>query len=155
VLLTCLVAPGGTTAGNSAGGIGITYQGKLGLDGERVNSRFDFRFRLYEAPTRGTQVGSTVIVEDIVVTDGPVTVRLDFGPFFAGSTRWLEVGLRRAGGWWELQAPPAAPVNHPQPQRSVGGAGGQRPLIRRFLAIGKRLPDSAPKTAKPTRRSVQ
>jgi hypothetical protein len=155
VLLTCLVAIGGTTAGNTAVRIGITYQGKLVLERKPVNGRFDFRFRLFDAPTKGTQVASTVIVEDIVVTDGLVAVCLDFGPFFAGNTRWLEVELRRAGGWWELQAPPAAPGNHPQPQRSVGGAGRQRPANRNFLAIEECVSDSATVMARPTRRRLQ
>ncbi len=43
-------------------GTGFTYQGRLADGGAPAEGTFDFEFKLYDDPTDGAQVGSTVRV---------------------------------------------------------------------------------------------
>jgi hypothetical protein len=74
-------------------GTSFTYQGRLADAGVPANGTYDLELRLFAAPAGGTALG-TVLRDDVVVTDGLFTVRVDFGPAFTGSQRWLEVGVR-------------------------------------------------------------
>lgn len=79
-------------------GSGFTYQGRLEVDGAPANDSYDFQFRLFDAATGGDQVGSTVTVPGVTVTDGFFSVLLDFGAgAFDGQARWLEVAVREGG----------------------------------------------------------
>ena len=79
-------------------GTGFTYQGYLTDDGSEANGEYDFEFKLYDAAADGSQVGGTVITDDVTVTDGLFTVNLDFGSgAFTGDARWLEIGVRDGG----------------------------------------------------------
>ena len=79
-------------------GSGFTYQGYLTDGGSPANGTYDFEFRLYDDPDTGTQVGSTVTVDDKTVTDGLFMVELDFGSgAFNGEARYLEIGVRPGG----------------------------------------------------------
>jgi hypothetical protein len=63
--------------------------------GNPANGEYDFEFKLYDTASDGTQIGSTVTKEDVTVTDGLFTVKLDFGSgAFNGDARWLEIGVR-------------------------------------------------------------
>jgi len=42
------------------------------------------------------QVGSTIALDDVTVTDGLFTVQLDFGAVFDGTALYLEIGVRPA-----------------------------------------------------------
>ena len=76
-------------------GTGFTYQGRLTDGGSPANGIYDFEFKLYDAASSGTQVGSTIIQDDVAVTDGLFTVELNFGSgIFTGDARWLEIGVR-------------------------------------------------------------
>jgi hypothetical protein len=75
-------------------GTAFTYQGSLTDNGSPANGDYDFRFQLYDAATGGSQVGSTVALEDVSVADGLFTVRLDFGEVFDGMALWLAIGVR-------------------------------------------------------------
>ena len=78
-------------------GTSFTYQGRLTDSGSSANGSYDFRFilyNLYNAESGGSQVGSTINVEDYPVTDGLLTVQLDFGNVFDGTALWLEIGVR-------------------------------------------------------------
>ena len=102
----CLLVLGGASGSDAAVGTAFTYQGRLDANGAPVNGHFDFELRLYNAPAGGTQVGPTVTVADVVIVDGLVTLRLDFGPVFTGNALWLEIGLRPVGGGsFELLSP--------------------------------------------------
>ncbi len=73
----------------------FTYQGRLNDSGGPVNGPADFEFRLFNAAAAGTQVGSTVAINDTGVTNGLFTAALDFGASaFDGSARWLEIAVR-------------------------------------------------------------
>jgi hypothetical protein len=76
-------------------GTAFTYQGRLTDGGSPANGDYDFEFRLYDADSGDGQVGSTVTVGDVTVSDGLFTVELDFGGSrFTGDARWLRIGVR-------------------------------------------------------------
>ena len=56
---------------------------------------FDFEFRLFVDPIGQAQVGSFIALEDIPLTAGRFTVKLDFADgVFNGDQRWLEKSVR-------------------------------------------------------------
>ena len=76
-------------------GTSFTYQGRLTDGGRPASGSYDFQFRLYDAASGWTQVGSTVNKEDVAVTEGLFTVELSFGGgVFTGDERWLEIFVR-------------------------------------------------------------
>jgi hypothetical protein len=82
----------------------FTYQGRLTSSGAAVTGTSDIQFSLYDAATGGTQLGSTVTVLSVTVTDGLFTVPLDFGisPILPEAStspdRWLEIAARTPAG---------------------------------------------------------
>jgi hypothetical protein len=95
-------------------GTAFTYQGRLEQDGSPVNDTCDMRFRLYDAASAGSQVGSTINT-GVPIVDGYFTVNLDFGSgAFDGDRRWLEIRVDCDGGGYtnlgrqELTAAPYA-----------------------------------------------
>ena len=77
----------------------FNYQGRLTDGGNLANGNYDFEFRLFTAPTDGTQVGSTLPFNNITVTSGSFEVTLNFGAAaFPGADRFLEISVRPAGG---------------------------------------------------------
>lgn len=81
-------------------GTDFTYQGKLDLSGSPVTGTADFQFKLFAAVSGGTQIGSTVAVNNVTVSDGTFSVSLDFGAtaFEVGEERWLELVVRSPAG---------------------------------------------------------
>ena len=77
----------------------FTYQGRLGSAGQPAHGAHDFAFRLFDAETSGTQVGTEQAVSSHDVDQGVFSVQLDFGdaPFNA-APRWLEIRVRASGG---------------------------------------------------------
>jgi len=102
VLFAVSVAAGAGVLGTT-----FTYQGILSDSGSPVSGQADLRFTLWDAVSGGAQVGSAVVVEDLAVSDGRVTVPLDFGDVFAGSELWLAVEVRDGGstGTYTLLTP--------------------------------------------------
>ncbi len=78
-------------------GTAFTYQGVLSDAGAPVAGDYDFRVFLYNADAGGGQVGTTVLVGNAAVTDGRVSLDLDFGDVFDGTALWLEIHLRETG----------------------------------------------------------
>jgi hypothetical protein len=82
-----------TSAANlqSALSTSFTYQGRLDKDGSPVDDACDMRFKLYDAASAGTEVGSDPHA-GVPVTDGLFSVNLDFGAdAFTGDRRWLGI----------------------------------------------------------------
>ncbi|MBM4429963.1 MAG: hypothetical protein FJ026_06375 [Chloroflexi bacterium] len=76
-------------------GTSFTYQGRLLDAGQPASGSYDLQFKLYNAASAGTQLGSTVQKDDMAVTTGLFTVELDFGSgVFTGDARWLEIAVR-------------------------------------------------------------
>lgn len=96
-------------------GTEFTYQGQLDESGMPANGSYDFRLFLYNSEAGGAQVGDTVVVTDVPVTDGLFQIDVDFGPgTFAGNPRWIEIGVRPAGDGTYSTLSPRQPV-HPAP----------------------------------------
>ena len=76
----------------------FTYQGSLSNGGTAANGNHDFEFALFDALSGGSQTGSTIALNNVLVTNGIFTVRLNFGnQFSSGATRFLEIRVRPAG----------------------------------------------------------
>ena len=76
-----------------------TYQGQLNQSAQPVNGSADFEFKLWDDPNAGTQIGATVAVNDVSITDGLFAVQLDFGQnAFGGGARWLDIAIRSPAG---------------------------------------------------------
>jgi hypothetical protein len=98
LFLPARIAAVGNSAEDSplaAVGTAFTYQGRLVDNGVPAEGPYDFEFRLFDASAAGVQVGSTLTIQDIPVTDGYFNAELDFGSgAFGGGARWLEVSVR-------------------------------------------------------------
>ncbi|GIU81354.1 MAG: hypothetical protein KatS3mg006_0418 [Pyrinomonadaceae bacterium] len=57
----------------------FTYQGRLTDSSVAANGQYDFRFKLFDAQSGGTQQGSTQTVTGVQVVNGIFTVVLNFG----------------------------------------------------------------------------
>ena len=68
VVLALLLTVSGAVA--ESVGNGFTYQGFLKDDGSSPTAAYDFEFRLYDAPTEESQVGSVVTLENVEVVNG-------------------------------------------------------------------------------------
>ena len=77
----------------------FTYQGQLKDAGVNASGPHDFRFRLFDAASGGTQIGAQMCVDNLQVVDGIFTKALDFGAQFAtAAARFLEIDVRRDTG---------------------------------------------------------
>lgn len=68
----------------------FTYQGRLDDGGRPANGAYDFRFRLFNQQSGGTQIGATNTIDDVPVANGIFTVYLLSDPLtavFTGGTR--------------------------------------------------------------------
>ena len=78
-----------------AQGTAFTYQGVLSQSGAAINGSNDLTFTLYNAVSGGATVGTSNVVNDLVISNGLFTVTLDFGAgAFDGSARWLQIAAR-------------------------------------------------------------
>jgi len=90
IIILFYITPDGYSLGTT-----FTYQGKLTDGGTPANNIYDFQFKLFNAETTGTQIGSTVLKGDVVVTNGLFAVEINFGVnAFNGYDRWLEIRVR-------------------------------------------------------------
>jgi hypothetical protein len=77
----------------------FTYQGSLDDAGAPASGLHDFRFRLFDAASGGSQLGSTLCVDNVTVVEGVFTAQPDFGQQFATTAqRYLEIEVRRDTG---------------------------------------------------------
>lgn len=74
----------------------FNYQGKLSDAGNPANGNYQMQFALFDALANGNQVGATVSISDVAVSQGIFAVPLDFGAgAFPGADRFLEISVRR------------------------------------------------------------
>jgi hypothetical protein len=78
----------------------FTYQGQLKTNGQPSSGAHDFQFRLFDAPAGGTQLGPTLCVDSLALSNGVFTTTLDFGQQYTAATppRFLEVQVRQDTG---------------------------------------------------------
>lgn len=84
----------GAVAAQQPIGTAFTYQGRLTQNDAPADGPHDLRIFLYDADAGGSQIGETVLLEDVDVDQGIFTVRLDFGTPFVDEARWLEIAVR-------------------------------------------------------------
>lgn len=90
--LALLCLSGGATA--ELLGSAFTYQGELRVSGAPANGEFDLQFELFDAESGGIPLGA-IVVDDAPITNGVLSVPVDFGFLpFDGQARWLEIGVR-------------------------------------------------------------
>lgn len=75
----------------------FTYQGRLTESAAPANGTYEMQFSLWTAANGGTQVGTTILNNNVNVAGGVFTVDLDFatGPFNTGADRFLEIAVRK------------------------------------------------------------
>ena len=93
-------------------GSAFSYQGQLTSAGSPANGNYDLVLALFDDPTFGSQVGSTVTNLNVVVSNGLFTTLIDFGPgIFDGTAYWLAIGVRSNGSGADFTAlSPRQPV---------------------------------------------
>jgi len=74
-----------------------TYQGQLRRSGAPYTGICNFQFRLWDDATAGTQTGSTLPINGVVVTNGLFSAALDFGAQFSGGAQWLGTSVQCSG----------------------------------------------------------
>jgi hypothetical protein len=92
----------------------FTYQGKLADSGNPANGNYDFQFRLFNAVSGGTLLGSPVVLTNVTVSNGSFTVTLDFGACptcFDGTARFLEIAVKPTSGSTFTNLSPRQQVN--------------------------------------------
>ena len=89
-----MLAAGSTLAAAQAISPAFTYQGELSGQGAPASGTFDLRFFLFDAPSGGAQMGSTLCVNNVDVVNGHFTVLLDFGNQFTSGQRYLAIEVR-------------------------------------------------------------
>ena len=81
-----------------AQGTAFTYQGRLNTNTVPANGFYDFEFSLFtNSAGTGTQVGATLTITDIGVTNGLFITTLNFGNEFTGNSLWLAISARSNG----------------------------------------------------------
>ena len=86
-----------------APGHSVYYQGRLSQDSSPADGVYDFRFILYDTGVGGTQVGSTLIIDDQAVNQGYFTV---------SSTSAPAPSMGRRAGWRSRSVRGAAPEEY-------------------------------------------
>src|SRR5262245_9436624 len=105
----CLLVFGAITV--NAQTSGFTYQGRLADGGTAATGNYDLQFALWDSASGGTQVGSTLTLNTVAVSNGVFTVSLDFGAGnFNGASRFLEIGVRSPGGASFTTLSPRQPI---------------------------------------------
>lgn len=91
VSLLCLYSS--TVTAQISIGTAFTYQGRLNQGGGPASGAFDMTFRLFNALSGGSQVGSDEALINVPVTNGLFTVEIDFdaAAFSTNQALWLEV----------------------------------------------------------------
>jgi len=80
-----------------AQGTAFTYQGRLNDGANPANGVYDLRFEIFDASVNGNQISGSYTYQGLGVTNGLFTVTLDFGSFFNGQDRWLDIAVRTNG----------------------------------------------------------
>ena len=78
----------------------FTYQGRFtdSIAVQPTNGIYEMEFKAFDAASGGNQIGSPVNLTAVGVTNGLVTVVLDFGAnVFTGSARYLDLASRTNG----------------------------------------------------------
>ncbi len=119
--LSVLAASGLALSAISAHAEPFAFQGQLNDEGAPADGIYDLEFALFDTLESGTQISSTIVLDDQEVVNGSFLVELDFGDAFDGSARWIEISVRQGddvGGYTEL-APRIKVGNAPQASYAI------------------------------------
>jgi formylglycine-generating enzyme required for sulfatase activity len=109
LLALCTLPPALSIARAQGPGTAFTYQGRLNTNAVPANGCYDFQFSLYPnaaGSPPGTQLGSTLTITDVGVTNGLFIATLDFGDVFTGNPLYLAMSVRSSGaGSYALMSP--------------------------------------------------
>ncbi len=95
VIMSVVRMAGSIPAQAAVMGTAFTYQGQLTSSGTPVSGTCNFTFKLYDALSGGTQVGSTLTKTGVTLTNGLFTTTLNFGSSaFSGNARWLQIAAK-------------------------------------------------------------
>jgi hypothetical protein len=95
VLTLAAIGSGQGASAQSPLSTAIPYQGQLTDGGAPATGQYDFEFKLFDAASAGSQIGSTNSKDNVQVANGLFAVELDFGgSAFTGASRFLEIGVR-------------------------------------------------------------
>jgi len=100
----------------SGQGTAFSYQGRLSSGGVLLTGLYDFQFTAFDAVANGNQVGATVTITGLGVTNGVFNATPDFGAsVFTGPPRWLQVAARVNGssGAYAIIGPPLPTTSTP------------------------------------------
>ena|SRR5579884_184042 len=93
----------------------FTYQGQLLVNSVAVTGNFDMQFKLHPSAVTTNQIGPTVVVSPVGVTNGLFTVGLDFGNVYGTPPIYLEIDVRTYGSTSNYTALSPAQVINPTP----------------------------------------
>ena len=95
LLLACVVVSFFALATN-AQTTSFTFQTTLPNEITPATGTFEMEFRLFDAATAGTQIGTTLTITEVAVKNRAFAVQLDFGAAaFPGADRFVEISVRR------------------------------------------------------------
>jgi hypothetical protein len=95
VLTLAAIGSGQGASAQSPLSTAIPYQGQLTDGGAPATGQYDFEFKLFDAASAGSQIGSTNSKDNVQVANGLFAVELVFGgSAFTGASRFLEIGVR-------------------------------------------------------------
>lgn len=104
----------------------VTYQGELKQNGVAAQGTHEMQFKLFDAISGGSQVGTTITNNAVPVTDGLFSVTHDFGAsaFSTGSDRFLEISVHKLGDppGFTLLSPRQPLTSSPYSIRTVSSA---------------------------------
>ena len=132
-LLACIaisLTPSAPAFAASPFSTGFTYQGRLAINGQAYSGLVTLQVGLFDAPSGGSAIGSTIQLTNVSVDAGVFTVLLnDAGQFgtaaFAGGTRYLEIRVKAPSDADFRLIPGRVPLN-PTPHAATAGAIGSR-----------------------------
>ena len=107
----------------------FTYQGKLMDGGAPASGTYQMQFSLHSAVSgEGNQIGATITIDSVSVTNGPFTVELNFTApnAFDGSARWLQISVKKAADPSFVSLNPRQPISStPYAVRTLSAASAE------------------------------
>ncbi len=77
----------------------FNFQGRLNDGSSPANGRYDLQFKLFDAPSGGNQIATTLDRPNTMLINGAFSTPLDFGSnaFTGNGDRFMEIAVRPAG----------------------------------------------------------
>ena len=119
----------------------FTYQGKLSDSAMQANGTYDLGFALYDAPTGGNQIGTSITRPAVNVSNGIFTVSLDFGAnSFPGADRYLQIAVKRPSDTNYTTLTPRQPISSaPYSIRALNATNSSISAARRRINLCRQM----------------